>query len=361
MNGLQWWCSAQTAAWTWSPRPFPGVWLLVALLAGLYWLMRKSAAEADAASVGSRKKQWAWCGGVLALWLALDWPVGALSGYLASAHMLQYLLTALVAPPLLLLGVPDGAWRRLAARTGVVRALRFLTHPLIAMAIFQVILYYTHLPSVVDRLMVTPLGSFAIDAMWLTGGLIFWWPVVAPVPARPRFGYPLKMGYLFLSTVLNTMPYAFLTFGELAVLRDLRAGAARRAAQRAGGPAGGGASDEGRRRRDPVDRDHDPVLRVVPPGGRGGRTGPRRLIRQFVSGAGPQAGVAVKPTRSMASTRASRLTFSPVTVADPGSSVTSTEATPATAPSALSTRPLQCSQLIPTIFSSIVSMFHSCP
>ena len=217
MSGLQWWCSAQTAAWSWSPRPFPGVWLLVALLVGLFWLLGRADDGSTGASEAShaRKTKWAWFGGVLALWVALDWPVGALSGYLASAHMLQYLLTALVAPPLLLLGVPSGAWRRLASRPGVVRVLRFVTHPLIAIAIFQLILFYTHLPSVVDRLMVTPLGSFAIDTMWLGGGLLFWWPVVAPVPARPSFGYPLKMGYLFLSTVLNTMPYAFLTFGEL--------------------------------------------------------------------------------------------------------------------------------------------------
>ncbi|MGB5302054.1 MAG: cytochrome c oxidase assembly protein [Gemmatimonadota bacterium] len=217
MSGLQWWCSAQTAAWSWNPRPFPGVWLLVALLVALFWLLGRasdeSAGESDASH--DRKARWAWFGGVLALWVALDWPVGALSGYLASAHMLQYLLTALVAPPLLLLGVPGGAWRRLASRPVAVRILRFVTHPLIAIAIFQLILFYTHLPSVVDRLMVTPLGSFAIDTMWLGGGLLFWWPVVAPVPDRPGFGYPLKMGYLFLSTVLNTMPYAFLTFGEL--------------------------------------------------------------------------------------------------------------------------------------------------
>ena len=189
----------------------------MALLVGLFWLLGRADDGSTGASEASRarKTKWAWFGGVLALWVALDWPVGALSGYLASAHMLQYLLTALVAPPLLLLGVPSGAWRRLASRPGVVRVLRFVTHPLIAIAIFQLILFYTHLPSVVDRLMVTPLGSFAIDTMWLGGGLLFWWPVVAPVPARPSFGYPLKMGYLFLSTVLNTMPYAFLTFGEL--------------------------------------------------------------------------------------------------------------------------------------------------
>ncbi len=217
MNDLQWWCSAQTAAWTWSPRPFPGVWLLVALLVGVYWLLRRFAGEPANESDRSRdrKGKWAWFGGVVVLWIALDWPVGALSGYLASAHMLQYLLTVLAAPPLLLLGVPVGAWRRMASSSVAVRVIRFLTHPLIALAIFQLVLLYTHVPSVVDSLMVTPSGSFAIDTLWLTAGLVFWWPVVAPIPARPWFGYPLKMGYLFLSTVLNTMPYAFLTFGEL--------------------------------------------------------------------------------------------------------------------------------------------------
>lgn len=192
------------------------MWLLVGLLVVLYLGLRRTAGEAGNASRGTdRRGRWARAGGIFALWLALDWPLGALAGYLASAHMVQYLLTALVAPPLLLLGVPSGAWERLARRERPVRVLRFLTHPLIALALFQLVVYYTHLPSVVDRLMVTPLGSFAIDALWLAGGVLFWWPVVAPVPARSRFSYPLKMGYLFLSTVLNTMPYAFLTFGGL--------------------------------------------------------------------------------------------------------------------------------------------------
>ena len=38
------------------------------------------------------------------------------AGYLASLHMLQFLLVALVAPALGLLGIPDPVWKRLAAR-----------------------------------------------------------------------------------------------------------------------------------------------------------------------------------------------------------------------------------------------------
>lgn len=205
---LQWWCSAQTAAWSWSWRPYPGVWLFVLSLAAVYVLLL-------ARGSGPSGQRGGWViAGLLTLWLALDWPIGALGGgYLASVHMLQYLLIALLAPALLLLGVPDSAWDRLGSSRAL-PVLRLLTHPLVTLAVFQVVLVWTHLPAVVDNLMATQSGSFLIDVLWLTAGLLFWWPVIAPVPDRTRFGPPLKMGYLFLATVLNTLPYAFLTFGE---------------------------------------------------------------------------------------------------------------------------------------------------
>ncbi len=205
--GLQWWCSAQGVPWTWEWRPYPGVWLFVLALAAAYWgLVRRGAP-------GGGRTGFA-VAGLVTLWLALDWPIGALGGgYLSSVHMLQFLLIAIAAPALLLLGVPGATWRRLAASraSGVLRP---ATHPLVTLALFQVVVVWTHLPAVVDTLMVTQLGSFALDALWLAGGLAFWWPVLAPVPRRPRFVDPLKMGYLFLAMVLNTLPYAFLTFGE---------------------------------------------------------------------------------------------------------------------------------------------------
>ena len=205
--GLQWWCSAQGIPWTWEWRPYPGVWLFVLVLAVAYWrLVRRSAPEGGRTGFA--------VAGLITLWLALDWPIGALGGgYLSSVHMLQFLMIAIAVPALLLLGVPDASWRRLEA-SRVLPALRLATHPLVALGLFQAVVVWTHLPAVVDTLMVSQAGSFALDALWLAGGLAFWWPVLAPVPRRPRFVEPLKMGYLFLATVLNTMPYAFLTFGE---------------------------------------------------------------------------------------------------------------------------------------------------
>lgn len=205
---MQWWCAASGAPWTWSWRPYPGVWLFVTLLAGAYWALarRHRPARREALSFGA---------GLVLLWAALDWPIGALgAGYLASVHMVQFLLIALLAPPLLLAGLPRAALERLrgARAFGV---LERLTHPLVAILFFHTIVIATHWPGLVDALMSSQAGSMALDLAWLLGGALFWWPVVCPIPERPRFPFGVKIGYLIVSTVLMTLPYVFLTFAEL--------------------------------------------------------------------------------------------------------------------------------------------------
>jgi len=207
-SGIQWWCSASTAAWTWTWQAYPGVWLLIAALAAGYLVVTRS----GGAECSDRR--W-YLTGLLVLWLALDWPIGALgAGYLAAVHMVQYLMIAIIAPPLLLKGVPLPLLRRIEGSPAE-RVLRVATNPLVALGLFNAVLIFTHLPGTVDTWMSTQVGSFGIDMMWLVGGLIFWWPVVLSVPERRWFGYPMKMGYLFVAMVANTLPFAFLTYAEL--------------------------------------------------------------------------------------------------------------------------------------------------
>ncbi|MGE0440922.1 MAG: cytochrome c oxidase assembly protein, partial [Gemmatimonadales bacterium] len=143
-------------------------------------------------------------------WVALDWPLGALGGYLASAHTGQFILIALAAPPLLLLGLrPSFASIATEGRAG--RWLRLLTHPLPAFVGFNGVVLGTHVPDLVDGLMASQLGSLALDLAWLVGGLFLWWPVAAPERFR-RLSPPLQMAYLFVQTIPATLPSAFLVF-----------------------------------------------------------------------------------------------------------------------------------------------------
>ncbi len=209
---MRWWCAAQTSPWEWSWQPYPGVWVFILLLGVGYAVLARKVGTSPLRSLRAAS----FLSGLLALWVALDWPLGALgAGYLASAHMVQFLLIALVSPPLILYGLPPSAFEPLERHARLHRALRLLTHPLVAIAVFNLVLVATHWPQVVDGLMASQLGSFLLDMAWWGAGLTLWWPLCAPVPRRPGFTYLYRIGYLILATILNTPAFALLTFSEL--------------------------------------------------------------------------------------------------------------------------------------------------
>jgi cytochrome c oxidase assembly factor CtaG len=220
---MQWWCAAQGVPWEWTWQPYPGVWLFVLTIGGLYLWLSRPAREDPAgpgAAVNGRggRRRLAALAGVLALWTGLDWPVGALgAGYLASVHMVQYLLIAIVAPALFLAGTPPSAFRRLAAGPSWVAGIERVTRPYLAALVFILVTIVTHLPQVVDLLKPSQVGSFLIDLSWLLAGLIFWWPILAPVPARAGFLPPLQVLYLFPVMLAHTAISVYLVFSRFPV------------------------------------------------------------------------------------------------------------------------------------------------
>lgn len=207
---MQWWCSATGQPWSWAWRAYPGVWLFVLLLAlgyrALAWRGQERPRPGDLAWYAT---------GLLCIWTGLDWPIGALgAGYLATFHTITYILLSIVAPPCLLLGIPAPAVRRALAHPTAGPLVRALARPVAGLTLFNVILLVTHIPAVVDGAMGTQLGALAIDLGWLVGGIALWWPVLAPAPEAGRMGRPMKMAYLFASTLVPIIPSAFLTFAE---------------------------------------------------------------------------------------------------------------------------------------------------
>lgn len=207
---MQFWCSATDTAWSWQWKPYPGVWIFVVLVAvAMSWLERRGARQAG---VAPRPMHPLTVGGVLTLWVALDWPVGALgAGYLASVHMVQFLLIALAAAPALVGGLsPHAAAALTSGRAGAI--LERLTRPVTALLLFNAIVLLTHLPPLVDGLMRTQVGSMLIDVLWLLGGLLFWYPIVVAAPARPTFVPPLRMLYLVVGLMFSPVMFGLAGF-----------------------------------------------------------------------------------------------------------------------------------------------------
>ncbi|HXI21326.1 MAG TPA: cytochrome c oxidase assembly protein, partial [Gemmatimonadales bacterium] len=131
-----------------------------------------------------------------------------------SFHTISYILLVIIAPPCLMLAVPTDAVRRGLERPIAGPVLRFAARPVLALAIYSAIVLLTHVPDVVDGGMRTQVGAMVIDLGWMVAGLFLWWPVMGPSPDVVRMSRPLKMVYLFASTLPPIIPSAFLTFAD---------------------------------------------------------------------------------------------------------------------------------------------------
>jgi len=196
----------------------PDVWLLIAaLLGGYFWALRRLGPRHTAAgqplATGIQKA--CWVSGVVTIWVAADWPVHDLSErYLYSVHMTQHLLIMLVAPPLLLLGTPAWLAREFLSPPGLYRVVRRLARPMPALILFNAITVIAHWPAFVDATLHSQLLHFATHAALFVSALLMWCPVVAPLPELRPLTPPAQMLYLFLQSIVPTVPASFLVFAD---------------------------------------------------------------------------------------------------------------------------------------------------
>ncbi|MSO78191.1 MAG: cytochrome c oxidase assembly protein [Acidimicrobiia bacterium] len=153
--------------------------------------------------------------GVVTVWLASSWPIHDVAETsMYSVHMVQHLLLAMVAAPLLLLGTP--AWLArwlLRPPSALFRTVRALSRFFPAIAVFNVVLVVTHWPAVVDGSLNSHPLHFVLHAAIFVASLIIWMPVLSPLPEIPRLAPPMRAVFLFLQSIVPTVPASFLTFG----------------------------------------------------------------------------------------------------------------------------------------------------
>jgi putative membrane protein len=199
-------------------EPHPDVWLLVGMLVAGYAtaIVRIGPLRTPAGKAPVSAFQASCFGaGALALLVASDWPVHDLGErYLFSVHMVQHLTYSLVAAPLLLLGTPTWLARMLLSPPALLRTVRALCRLIPATIIFNLVVIVTHVPAVMNVVLHHALAHFFIHALILISALIVWMPLVSPLPEVPRFHPLMRMLFLFLQSIVPTVPASFLTFGD---------------------------------------------------------------------------------------------------------------------------------------------------
>lgn len=199
-----------TSPFQWHPHP--DVWLMVVVLVGGYiTALRYWAPEGSPPVSASRKLSFFLGAGIL--WIGADWPMHDLSeGVLFSAHMVQHLVFSLVAPPLLLLGLPPWLLRRLISPRPIEWVVRRLARPVPALLIFNAAVVLVHWPAAINLQVSSEIAHFGIHVVFVSSALLMWWPVIEPLPELGSMNPLAKMFYLFLQSIVPTVPASFLTF-----------------------------------------------------------------------------------------------------------------------------------------------------
>jgi putative membrane protein len=158
----------------WSFEPW--VLIFASLLVGAYIL---------GAGAGLNRYSVLFYSGVLVMLFAIVSPLDFLGRYyLFSAHMIQHILLLLIAPLLMLLGIPKETAEKLLKVKPIGGIMRVLGNPVIAWFLGVGAMWVWHMPSLHDKVLNNESLYIAQLLSFIFIGMIFWWPVFAPVESR---------------------------------------------------------------------------------------------------------------------------------------------------------------------------------
>jgi putative membrane protein len=207
-----------TDFWRWQPHP--EVWLLVGgvVVLAIYALRVVGPKVVPAGTPVISRSQLAWLVlGVVLLWFASDWPMHDIAEeYLFSVHMTQHMLLTFAVPPAFLLATPEWLARLVLGRGRVERAFFTIAHPLPAAVAFNALQLLTHWPGIVNTSVENALVHYLVHTALVSTAFLLWIPVCGPLPEL-RISYPAQMLYLFVISIVPTVPAAWLTFADGAV------------------------------------------------------------------------------------------------------------------------------------------------
>ncbi len=200
----------------WRFQPHPEVWLLVVAVLGAYIYAASviGPVVVKAGPVITTKQRNAFIVAILMLWLASDWPVHDIAEeYLYSVHMFQHMVLSYFMPPLVLLAIPKWLFESVFGCGRARRVISFLAKPVIAGVAFNLIVMITHIPDVVNRSVSNAPMHYGLHVALVLTALLVWMPICGP-DRQLHLQSGGKMIYLFLMSVVPTVPAGWLTFAE---------------------------------------------------------------------------------------------------------------------------------------------------
>jgi putative membrane protein len=182
--------SANLGVWHLEPSLVIGALLVL----GLY--VYRTARSAD---IASDARVACFIAGWLAMFLALVSPLDNAAHRLLSMHMLQHVFLTTIGPPLILLGLTPAVLEPLTRLPKLLRALKLLTNPAVSGSLFIVNMWFWHVPPIYETALDHLSMHIVMHVAFMATGLLFWWPVIQPLPQLGRVSEGARLLYLFVT------------------------------------------------------------------------------------------------------------------------------------------------------------------
>ena len=210
-------------AWGFITNPVPSLFLLAAL----YFYINGLNNWPNPTHPVTNWQKASFFAGIVVLFAALQSPVEPLAEHYFAIHQVQHILVRMIGPLLILLGAPltptlrgmpawlrQGVVRRLV-RTAAARWVYYrITNPVFTIGAFLGLLFFWQIPGPHNLAVHNDWIHELMHGTMLISGFLFWWVVIDPKPHRSRLHYGLRVLYLGLIVLPNTLLGAIITFQE---------------------------------------------------------------------------------------------------------------------------------------------------
>lgn len=153
-------------------------------------------------------------GFLIVLYIIKGSPLNLMSHIMFTMHMAQMAILLLLAPTLLIKGIPNYLWQYVIELPVIKPIFTILTKPLPALIIFAGLFSFYHIPIIFDyiKLQETLHGLFTF-VLFLSAVLMYW-PLINTVDGQPKMKGLSKVGYIIASAVLVTPACAMIIFAS---------------------------------------------------------------------------------------------------------------------------------------------------